>query len=63
LRHNASSIILVHNHPSDDPEPSDDDLVVTRRLVDAGRLMGVEVLDHIIITRRGYTSLKERGLL
>jgi DNA repair protein RadC len=63
LRHNASSIILVHNHPSDDPEPSDDDLVVTRRLVDAGRLMGVEVLDHIIITRSGYTSLKEKDLL
>ena len=41
LTHSASSIILVHNHPSDDPEPSDDDLVVTRRLVDAGRLMGV----------------------
>src|SRR5208337_4510217 len=63
LMHSASSIILVHNHPSDDPEPSDDDLTLTRRLKDAGRLMGIEVLDHIIITRKGYTSLKERGLL
>ncbi len=59
----ASSIILVHNHPSDDPDPSDDDLALTHRLADAGRLMGIEVLDHIILTRRGYTSFKERGLL
>jgi DNA repair protein RadC len=62
LMHSASSIILVHNHPSDDPEPSDDDLTLTRRLKDAGRLMGIEVLDHIIITRSGYTSFKEKGL-
>jgi len=62
LAHNASSIVLVHNHPSDDPEPSDDDLGLTRRLRDAGRLMGIEVLDHIIITRSGYTSFKEKGL-
>ncbi len=61
--HSASSIILVHNHPSDDPEPSDDDLSLTRRLADAGRLVGIEVLDHIIITRAGYTSFKARGLL
>jgi len=63
LAHSASSIILAHNHPSDDPEPSDDDVSLTRRLADAGRLMGIEVLDHIIITRKGYTSFKERGLL
>ena len=63
LTHSASSIILAHNHPSDDPEPSDDDVSLTRRLADAGRLMGIEVLDHIIITRKGYTSFKERGLL
>ena len=63
LAHSASSIILAHNHPSDDPEPSDDDISVTRRLVEAGRLMGIDVLDHIIITRQGYTSLKEKGLL
>ncbi len=63
LAHSASSIILAHNHPSDDPEPSDDDIAITRRLADAGRLMGIEVLDHIIITRHGHTSLKEKGLL
>jgi DNA repair protein RadC len=63
IAHSASSIILVHNHPSDDPDPSDDDLTLTRRLADAGRLMGIEVLDHIIITSRGYTSFKQKGLL
>lgn len=63
LSHSASSIILVHNHPSDDPEPSDDDIAVTRRLADAGRLMGIEVIDHIIIIRHCYTSFKEKGLL
>ena len=63
IARSASSIILVHNHPSDDPEPSDDDITLTRRLADAGRLMGIEVLDHIILTRNGYTSFKERGLL
>jgi DNA repair protein RadC len=63
VTHSAASIILVHNHPSDDPEPSDDDLSLTRRIADAGRLMGIEVLDHIIITKNGYTSLKQRGLL
>jgi DNA repair protein RadC len=63
LAHSASSIILVHNHPSDDPEPSDDDLSMTRRLVDAGRLMGIEVLDHIIITKRSHTSFKQKGLM
>ncbi len=63
IAHSASSIILVHNHPSDDPEPSDDDLALTRRLADGGRLMGIEVLDHIIITGRGYTSFKQKGLL
>jgi len=61
--HSASSIILVHNHPSDDPDPSDDDVTLTGRLADAGRLMGIEVLDHIIVTSHGYTSFKERGIL
>jgi DNA repair protein RadC len=63
VTHSAASIILVHNHPSDDPEPSIDDVTLTRRLADAGRLMGIEVLDHIIVTKKGYTSFKERGLL
>lgn len=57
---NAVSIILMHNHPSGDPTPSREDINVTKRLVDAGKLLGVEVLDHIIIGDR-YVSLKEKG--
>lgn len=57
---NAVSIILMHNHPSGDPSPSKQDIEITRRLSEAGKLIGVEVLDHIIIGDR-YTSLKEKG--
>jgi DNA repair protein RadC len=63
LLHSAASIILVHNHPSDDPDPSETDLKITRTLVEAGRLMGIEVPDHIIITRKRHTSLRQKGLL
>jgi len=59
----AASIILVHNHPSGDPEPSTEDLALTRRLAEAGRIMGIEILDHIIVGDRKYVSLKERGFL
>ena len=58
---NAVNIILIHNHPSGDPSPSKEDIQVTRRLVDSGNLLGVQVLDHIIIGRPGYCSLKEKG--
>lgn len=58
---NAVSIILMHNHPSGDPKPSIEDIEVTRRLMEAGKILGIQVLDHIIIGRPGYTSLKERG--
>lgn len=58
---NAVSIIVIHNHPSGDPEPSYEDIQVTKRLVEAGRIIGVQVLDHIIIGRPGYYSLKEKG--
>lgn len=57
---NAVSIIVVHNHPSGDPTPSREDIEVTKRLVEAGKVVGVEVLDHIIIGDR-YSSLKEKG--
>ena len=60
---NASSIILTHQHPSGNPEPSSDDVRITMQLVKAGKLMGVQVLDHLIITDSGYTSLAERGLV
>ncbi len=63
IRATASSVILAHNHPSDDTEPSEDDIRLTKRLVDVGRLMGIEVLDHIIVTKKGYLSFKEKGLM
>lgn len=59
----AASVILVHNHPSGDPEPSEEDLAITKRLVEAGELLGIGVLDHVIIARRGVVSLKTRQLL
>lgn len=56
----AASIILVHNHPSGDPEPSEEDLSITKRLVRAGDLLGIGVLDHVIVAERGVVSLKAR---
>lgn len=58
---NAVNIIVLHNHPSGDPTPSREDINVTLRLVDAGRIVGVELIDHIIVGRPGYVSLKEKG--
>ena len=60
---NAAAIILCHNHPSGDPSPSVDDVQLTRRLVDAGTLLGVDVLDHIIVGDSRYYSFKEAGRL
>lgn len=61
---NASAIILGHNHPSGNTSPSPEDLHLTRRLVEAGRVLGIEVLDHLILGLEGdYLSLKEQGLL
>ena len=60
---NAAAIILTHNHPSGDPIPSADDVQLTRRLVDAGALLGVEVLDHIIVGDGRYYSFREGGRL
>lgn len=59
----AYSIILVHNHPSGNPEPSEDDLVITRRLIESGKIIGIEVKDHIIITENGHFSFKEKKLI
>lgn len=58
----AASVILIHNHPSGDPEPSGDDILITRRIAKGGEMMGINVLDHIIIGDGSYTSLKEKGL-
>ncbi len=62
LRRNAVSIILLHNHPSGDPEPSEEDIRITGRIYEAGALIGIELLDHIIIGDNRFVSLKERGL-
>ncbi|MDP7509763.1 MAG: DNA repair protein RadC [Dehalococcoidia bacterium] len=63
VRDNAPSVIIVHNHPSGDPTPSPEDVSVTKELLDAGKLMGVELLDHLVIGSGGrYISLNEKGL-
>ena len=59
----AASVILAHNHPSGDVSPSQDDINLTRRLVQAGEIMGIDVLDHLIIGSDDFISLKERGLI
>jgi len=59
----AASLILAHNHPSGDPAPSEEDLAITRRIQESGRLLGIELLDHVIVARDSYTSFKERRLL
>lgn len=58
---NAAAVILAHNHPSDDPTPSEEDREITKRLKDAGEILGITVLDHIIITEESYYSFKEEG--
>jgi len=63
VRESAAALILVHNHPTGDPAPSGEDIAVTRRLRDAGDLMGIKVLDHIIVGDGEYVSFVERGLL
>ncbi len=58
---NAAGIILLHNHPSGDVTPSQDDLMLTRRLKEAGEILGIQVVDHVILGYANYASLKERG--
>lgn len=60
---NAAAVLLAHNHPSGNPEPSREDVAVTRQLVEAGKVMGIPVHDHLILTDHRYTSLAERGLM
>lgn len=62
IRRNASGIVIAHNHPSGDPSPSQDDVAVTRMVVEAGRLLDIQVLDHLVIGAGRFVSLKERGL-
>jgi DNA repair protein RadC len=62
IRANAAAVIIIHNHPSGDPTPSPDDVAVTRQIIQAGKLLDVDVLDHLVIGRGRFVSLKERGL-
>ncbi|WP_239254990.1 RadC family protein [Listeria ilorinensis] len=63
LRHSAASILCFHNHPSGDPTPSNEDIQVTERLIEAGNVVGIPLLDHIIIGKNQYLSLKEKGFI
>ncbi|OGO63626.1 MAG: hypothetical protein A2030_03220 [Chloroflexi bacterium RBG_19FT_COMBO_50_10] len=62
IRHNATNLIVIHNHPSGDPTPSPDDIAITRAILEAGELLDVKLLDHIIVGSGRFVSLKERGL-
>ncbi|MNW46170.1 hypothetical protein D3C74_234500 [compost metagenome] len=63
IKRSSASIVCVHNHPSGNPEPSEEDITITKRLVEAGITIGIDVLDHVIIGNPSYVSLKERGLM
>ncbi|WP_281364142.1 RadC family protein [Thermoactinomyces mirandus] len=63
IRNSAAAIICVHNHPSGDPTPSPEDLEVTERLIEAGRLLGIELIDHLIIGDQSYMSMREHGMV
>jgi len=63
VRHLAAQVIIAHNHPSGDPSPSREDLDITRQLVDAGKILGIEIIDHVIVTKDGFLSMKQKGIL
>lgn len=63
ILHSGASLILAHNHPSGNSQPSREDIQITKRLVEAGSLLGIKIADHVIISTHGYTSFKEEGLI
>jgi DNA repair protein RadC len=63
IKRHAASVIAAHNHPSGDVEPSEEDIKITKRLSEAGKIIGIELLDHIIVTRSDYFSFKEKGMI
>lgn len=63
IKNKAASVIFAHNHPSGDPEPSQEDLEITKRLVEAGKILGIEVVDHIIVAKDRFLSFKEKGIM
>lgn len=63
ILNNASHVVVAHNHPSGDPSPSNEDIDTTKRLIDAGKILGISIIDHLIITESGFVSLKEMNLI
>jgi len=63
IKNKAASVVFAHNHPSGDPEPSENDLVLTKKLVESGKILGIEVADHIIITKDNFFSFKNKGII
>ncbi|MFA6423911.1 MAG: DNA repair protein RadC [Candidatus Magasanikbacteria bacterium] len=63
IMHSAAQLIVAHNHPSGNPEPSEEDLAITKRLAEAGKILGIDLLDHIIIAKESFISLNDRGIL
>jgi DNA repair protein RadC len=63
IKNKAASVIFAHNHPSGDPEPSEDDLLLTKKLVESGKILGIEVFDHIIVAKDRFFSFKDKGLI
>jgi DNA repair protein RadC len=61
IKYLAVSVILAHNHPSGELIPSEEDRTITQRLIDAGKILGIDVLDHLLVTKRGFESFKEKG--
>ena len=63
IKHSAAQVVAAHNHPSGDPKPSEDDMELTKRLTEAGKMMGIEVMDHVIVSKNSHYSFKEEKLL
>ena len=63
VRYSAAQIIVAHNHPSGNTEPSEEDLTITKRLAAAGKILGIDIVDHIIVAKNGFMSFKEKGLI
>jgi len=63
IRHIAAQIIVAHNHPSDDEKPSEEDKKITKRLIESGKILGIDIVDHIIVTKNNYFSFKEHKLI
>jgi len=63
IKNKAASVVFAHNHPSGDPEPSEDDLLLTKKLVESGQILGIEVIDHIIVSKDNFFSFKNKGII